>query len=154
MTGFQGRAAFRVEGEYRFHGDRDDGHHPTEIAAVMSAARPMTRARLIVAFQPHRFTRTQMLMADFGPALSGADIVLLTDVYGAGEEPIPGVDVDVLADAVRKSFAGDVRVVRSLAAVAAELGSVAQPEDLIVLLGAGSIGSIAPDVLQALRRTD
>ena len=130
----------------------DYGHHPTEIAAVMSAAKPMTQGRLIVAFQPHRFTRTQMLIDGFGPAFSGADIVVLTDIYGADEEPIPGVDVDGLADAVRRSFTGELRVVRSLAGVATELGSIAEPGDLLVLLGAGSIGSIAPDVLRAIRR--
>jgi UDP-N-acetylmuramate--alanine ligase len=118
----------------------------------MSAAKPMTQGRLIVAFQPHRFTRTQMLIDDFGPAFSGADVVVLTDIYGADEEPIPGIDVDGLADAVRRSFTGEVRVVRSLAGVAAELGGMAEPGDLLVLLGAGSIGSIAPDVLRAIRR--
>jgi UDP-N-acetylmuramate--alanine ligase len=129
----------------------DYGHHPTEIAAVMSAAKPMTQGRLIVAFQPHRFTRTQMLIDDFGPAFSGADVLVLTDIYGADEEPIPGIDVDGLTDAVRRSFTGELRVVRSLAGVAAELGSIAEPGDLLVLLGAGSIGSIAPDVLRAIR---
>ena len=132
----------------------DYGHHPTEIAAVMSAAKPMAAGRLIVVFQPHRFTRTQLLMNDFGPALSAADIVVLTDIYGAGEEPIPGIDVGVLAHAVRQGFAGDLRVVPDLDAVATEVGSTARPGDLIVLLGAGSIGSIAPDVLRALGRTD
>src|SRR5581483_7941783 len=67
----------------------DYGHHPTEIAAVLSAARQLNR-RVIVAFQPHRFSRTEALMTKCGPALSGADHVVLTDIYPAGEDPIPG----------------------------------------------------------------
>jgi len=128
----------------------DYGHHPTEIAAVITAAKPATRGRLIVAFQPHRYTRTQFLMNDFGRALAGADIVVMTDIYAAGEDPIPGVTLDALAGAVRTQFAGELRVVPALGDVAAQLAAVSKPDDLVVLLGAGSIGSIAPAVLAAL----
>src|SRR6266498_1186874 len=74
----------------------DYGHHPTEIAAVLAAAQTLGR-RIIVAFQPHRFTRTQALMDAFGPALAAADHVLLTDIYAAGEDPIPDVTLEALA---------------------------------------------------------
>ena len=74
----------------------DYGHHPTEIAAVLAAARTLGR-RIVVAFQPHRFTRTAALMDAFGPALAGADHIVLTDIYAAGEEPIPGVTLEALA---------------------------------------------------------
>jgi UDP-N-acetylmuramate--alanine ligase len=130
----------------------DYGHHPTEIAAVIAAARPMTRGRLLIAFQPHRFTRTQLLMSEFGPAFEGADAVLLTDVYGASEEPLPGVDVDALAAAVQETFRGDVRVVKAVADVPGALARIARRGDVIVLLGAGSIGSIWPAVLDELER--
>jgi UDP-N-acetylmuramate--alanine ligase len=128
----------------------DYGHHPTEIAAVMAAARPMTAGRLIVAFQPHRFSRTEALMSEFGPAFRTADVVFLTEIYPAGEDPIAGVDVDTLATAVRTTFDGLVRVVKPLSALPAQLAQFAKSGDLIVLLGAGSIGSLAPDVLNEL----
>jgi UDP-N-acetylmuramate--alanine ligase len=128
----------------------DYGHHPTEIAAVVAAAKPLTARRLIVAFQPHRFSRTQFLLSEFGRAFAGADVLILTDIYAAGEDPIAGVTLDVLADTVRSGFDGELRVVPALASVPRELASVATSGDLIVLLGAGSIGSIAAQVLSAL----
>jgi UDP-N-acetylmuramate--alanine ligase len=120
------------------------------VAAVIAAAKPIARGRLIVAFQPHRYTRTQLLMSEFGRAFAGADVVVVTDIYAAGEDPIPGVTLEVLANTVRAGFTGDVRVVPALADVPNELASVARHGDLIVLLGAGSIGSLAPSVVAAL----
>ena len=79
----------------------DYGHHPTEIAAVLRAARAGRPSRLVAVFQPHRYTRTRDLLDDFGPALALADVVVLTDIYAAGEAPIPGVTLDALAAAVR-----------------------------------------------------
>ena len=128
----------------------DYGHHPTEIAAVVAAAKPIAAGRLILAFQPHRFTRTQLLMKEFARAFAGADVVILTDIYGAGEEPIAGTTIDALADTVRSGFEGELRIVRALADVPREVAALAKPGDLVVLLGAGTIGSIAPSVLNAL----
>jgi UDP-N-acetylmuramate--alanine ligase len=129
----------------------DYGHHPTEIAAVIAAARPVTQGRLIVAFQPHRFSRTQSLMNDFGPGFGGADVVVLTDIYPAGEDPIPGVNVESLAAAVRSAFGGEVQVVKILADVPRALGRIARSGDLILLLGAGSIGAIWPAVVDEIK---
>ena len=130
----------------------DYGHHPTEIAAVVAAARPIADGRLIVAFQPHRFTRTQFLLSEFGRAFVGADVVVLTEIYAAGEEPIEGVTLDALADAVRQRIRRRACVsCRMLSDVPRELAAVAKPGDLIVLLGAGSIGSIAGAVLRCAR---
>jgi UDP-N-acetylmuramate--alanine ligase len=128
----------------------DYGHHPTEIAAVVAAAKPIPQGRLILAFQPHRYSRTQFLLREFAGAFAGADVVLLTDIYAAGEDPIAGITLDVLADTVRRGFDGELRIVPALADVPRELATVAKAGDLIVLLGAGSIGSIAGSVLQAL----
>jgi UDP-N-acetylmuramate--alanine ligase len=128
----------------------DYGHHPTEIAAVVAAAKPIAQGRLILAFQPHRYTRTQFLLREFGSAFTGADVVLLTDIYAAGEDPIPGITLDVLADTVRSGFDGELRVVPALADVPGQLAAHAKAGDLIVLLGAGSIGSTAGAVLRAL----
>ena len=128
----------------------DYGHHPTEIAAVMGAARPLAAGRLIVAFQPHRFSRTQSLLTEFGPAFAGVDKLFLTAIYAAGEDPIDGVTVETLATAVARDFRGELNVVPSLADVPAALARSAAPGDLIILLGAGTIGSIAGQVLDAL----
>ena len=112
----------------------------------------MTRRRMLVAFQPHRFTRTQSLMHDFGPALAGADAVVLTDIYAAGEDPINGVNIESLAGAVGASFRGELRVVKRLEDVPREIAAIAADGDVIVLLGAGSIGSIWPAVVNELER--
>ena len=78
----------------------DYGHHPTEIAAVVAAARAGLERRLIVVFQPHRYTRTERLLPEFGETLAQADVVVLCDIYPAGEDPIPGVTVDAVAAAI------------------------------------------------------
>ncbi len=127
----------------------DYGHHPTEIAAVLSAARTLNR-RIVVAFQPHRFTRTAALADAFGPALSAADHVVLTDIYPAGEDPIPGVTLEALAASVRRSVAGPVDVVPNVADVPAALASVVKPGDVVITLGAGSIGTVAERFIQRL----
>ncbi len=126
----------------------DYGHHPTEIAAVIDAARALHR-RIVVAFQPHRFTRTAALMDAFGPALSGADHVLLTDIYAAGEEPIPGVTLEALAAAVRRGVAA-IDVVPRLEDLPAAIARVARAGDVVITLGAGSIGGVADRVVEVL----
>jgi len=127
----------------------DYGHHPTEIAAVIEAARHLKR-RTVVAFQPHRFSRTKALMDAFGPALSGAAHVVLTDIYGAGEEAIPGVTLEALAAAVRRSVSAPVDVVPSLDDVPAAVAAIARHGDVVIVLGAGSIGSIADRLVRLL----
>ena len=127
----------------------DYGHHPTEIAAVIEAARHLRR-RTIVAFQPHRFSRTKALMDAFGPALGGAAHVVLTEIYAAGEEAIPGVTLDALAAAVRRSVSTPVDVVRSLDEVPGALAAIARPGDVVIVLGAGSIGSVADRLVRLL----
>jgi UDP-N-acetylmuramate--alanine ligase len=142
---------FQVLGEVRGVTVVDDyGHHPTEIAAVMTAARAQRPRRLLVVFQPHRYTRTQQQLHNFGAALAGADEVVLTDIYSAGEDAIPGVTVDVLADAVRAGGQPAVRVIRSLSDVPGHIAATAQSGDLVVMLGAGSIGAWGSKVLAAL----
>ena len=130
----------------------DYGHHPTEIAAVLAAARAARPARVVVAFQPHRYTRTRDLMGEFGVALADADEVLLTDIYPASEDPIPGITVEALAAATNTSRATPVRVVPSLADVPQAVAAIARPGDLVITLGAGSIGGVARRVVEALER--
>lgn len=130
----------------------DYGHHPTEIAAVLSAARAAKPARIVVAFQPHRYTRTRDLMAEFGRALAAADEVVLTDIYAASEEPIPGITVEALAAAVSAGRPVPARVVKRLDEVAAAVADLARPGDLVLTLGAGSIGGLATALVAELER--
>ena len=128
----------------------DYGHHPTEIAAVLEAARATLGRRLIVAFQPHRYTRTQQLMGAFGPALREADEIVLTDIYAAGEDAIHGVTLEALADAVRSGSGRPVHVAKGLEDVIPAILNVARPGDAVITLGAGSIGSLAKPLIEAL----
>jgi UDP-N-acetylmuramate--alanine ligase len=129
----------------------DYGHHPTEIAAVLRAARGGKPSRIVAVFQPHRYTRTRDLLGDFGPALALADVVILTDIYAAGEAPIPGATVDALASAVRQHVPG-VEVVRALGDVPARVRAIAREGDLVLTLGAGSIGAAGDRILAELDR--
>ena len=128
----------------------DYGHHPAEIAAVLRAARDGHPARLVAVFQPHRYSRTRDLLDEFGPALALADLVVLTDIYPAGEAPIAGVTIDRLAEAVR-TRAKAVELVKRLDDVPTAVARLAKPGDLIVTLGAGSIGTVPDRLLKALR---
>jgi UDP-N-acetylmuramate--alanine ligase len=128
----------------------DYGHHPTEIAAVIAAARATLGRRLVVAFQPHRHSRTAQLLDAFGPALAGADEVVLTDIYAAGEDPIPGVTVERLAEAIRSGSGRPVHVVKALTDVVPTLLTIVRPGDAVITLGAGSIGTLPKTLVQAL----
>jgi UDP-N-acetylmuramate--alanine ligase len=130
----------------------DYGHHPTELATVLAAAKAAHPKRVLVAFQPHRYTRTRDLMREFGMALAQADEVVLTDIYAASEEPIPGVTVEALAASMNSARNVPVRVVKGVEHVAAALAALAEPGDLLITLGAGSIGTVASQVVDELRQ--
>jgi UDP-N-acetylmuramate--alanine ligase len=131
----------------------DYAHHPTEVAAQLRAARTVAGpGRVLVAFQPHLYSRTVAFAADFGAALGLADEVVVLDVYAAREDPVPGVTGALVADAVplpaeRVVFAPD----RST--VAAELARRARPGDLVITMGAGDVTALGPDILTALAAT-
>jgi UDP-N-acetylmuramate--alanine ligase len=127
----------------------DYGHHPTEIAAVLQAARAGQPGRLIAVFQPHRYSRTRDLLNEFGPALGLADVVVLTDIYSAGEAPIPGVTLQTLSAAVREAVR-DLVIVPALEDVPARVAEMARPGDLVITLGAGSISSVGDRILHRL----
>jgi UDP-N-acetylmuramate--alanine ligase len=129
----------------------DYGHHPTEIAAVIAAARAGIDRRIVVVFQPHRYTRTHQLMDEFSAALRGADEIVLTDIYAAGEAPIEGVTIDALAATVRRAARGSVHVVRVLDDLPEAVAALVRPADLVITLGAGSIGSVGERILDAIR---
>ena len=129
----------------------DYGHHPTEIAAVIAAARAGIDRRIVVVFQPHRYSRTSQLMHQFGAALGRADVVVLTDIYGAGEPAMPGITIEALADAVRAKAGCPVHVVKELDALPSAVSALAHEGDLVVTLGAGSIGTVGARILEAIR---
>ena len=123
----------------------DYGHHPTELAATIAAAR-LYGKRLVVAFQPHRFTRTRDLLHEFAPALAGADELLLTDIYAAGEPPIAGVD----AVALLATFANGTARHVSRDRLPAALAETAAPGDLVLCLGAGDITGVSNELIALL----
>jgi len=129
----------------------DYGHHPTEIAAVLAAARTLNR-RLIVAFQPHRYSRTAALLDEFGPALAKADYIVLTGIYAAGEDPIAGATLDRLAASVRQAASVPVEIAPALEQVPAVLARVAQTGDVVITLGAGSIGLVPDRLIELLTK--
>ena len=130
----------------------DYGHHPTEIAAVIAAARAGLDRRVVVVFQPHRYTRTRDLLREFGTALGAADEIVLTDIYAAGEAPIAGAPAEAVAAEVRKS-GRPVQLVKALDDVPAAVAAIARPNDLVITLGAGSIGTLPDRILAALENS-
>ncbi|MFB3111992.1 MAG: glutamate ligase domain-containing protein, partial [Gemmatimonadales bacterium] len=129
----------------------DYGHHPTEIAATLAAARETwPDHRLVVVFQPHRYTRTHELFEDFAQVLSTTDVLVLTDVYAAGEEPIAGADGRSLARAVRARGAVEPIFIENLDTLAATLAEVIRADDVVLTMGAGSIGAVARSLPERL----
>jgi UDP-N-acetylmuramate--alanine ligase len=117
----------------------DYGHHPTEIRAVLSAAREGAQGRVIAVVQPHRFTRLRDLMEDFQGAFNDADIVYVAPVYAAGEEPIDGVDADALVEGLKQRGHRAVKAVSDLDDLCRNLRDVAAKGDIVICLGAGDI---------------
>ena len=128
----------------------DYAHHPTEIAATLRAARTWPRRRLFCVFQPHRFSRTKYLQDQFGAAFADADSVILTDVYAASEDPLDGIGAESLARAVRASGFTAIQVLRRHAIVP-RLVETVRSGDLVLVLGAGDIGQVAVELVQALK---
>lgn len=128
----------------------DYGHHPTEIAAVLATARGQPHDRLVAVFQPHRYTRTARFLDRFAAVLATADVVVLVDVFAAGEPPLPGVTAERLARAVRRLTDGPVHHVRTLAEVAPFVAGLTRPGDLVLTLGAGPIGGVGGSLLRAI----
>ena len=150
LANFQGiERRLQQLGEIQWPGGRalvvdDYGHHPTEIAATIDAARQGWPARrLVLAFQPHRFTRTRDLLDDFGRALSECDVLLVTEVYAAGETPIAGADGRAICRAVRSRGLMEPVFVERVDDLAESLRGVLRDGDLLLTMGAGNIGTVA-----------
>ena len=150
LSGFQGIARrCHVRGAIRLNGVRvtlidDYAHHPTELRAVFAAIRAgWPGRRLVVVYQPHRYTRTRDLFEDFSEALSGADRLLLFEVYAAGETPIAGADSRALCRAIRLRGRIDPVLVKDHAELAEVLAGIIEEDDLLLTLGAGDIDQVS-----------
>jgi UDP-N-acetylmuramate--alanine ligase len=141
LAGFSGvKRRFTHVGEWQgVHVYDDYAHHPVEIAAVLRAARVAGDGRVIAVIQPHRYTRLQSLFNEFSACLDDADIALVTPVYSAGEVPIPGIDRDELASGLRRHGHPKVLTVDGEEGLVETVAALAQPGDLVVGLGAGTI---------------
>jgi len=145
---------FEIKGEAAGVRVVDDyGHHPAEIHATLAAARQLHPGRVVVVFQPHRYSRTQLLFDDFATAFHQADVLWLTEIYPAGEDKIPGVDGRALAAAIRAHGQREVHFAPDLDAIPAQLAATLAPGDLVITLGAGNVSALGPRLLAALERT-
>jgi UDP-N-acetylmuramate--alanine ligase len=132
----------------------DYGHHPTEILATLRAARDCGFQRIHIVFQPHRYTRTRDLQPEFAAAFADADTVQVLDIYAASEEPIAGITGEALAHAIAAHEAKSgkhIAYAPTVAAAIQALVAAAQPGDVILTQGAGSVSQIAPQLLEALQ---
>jgi UDP-N-acetylmuramate--alanine ligase len=145
---------FQVKGSARGVTVVDDyGHHPTEILATLRAARDAGYSRVLVLFQPHRYTRTRDLQPEFARAFADADLLQVLDIYAASEEPIAGIDAQCLVEAIRRTgtVSGGVEYAESIAAGVATLAAAARKGDVILTLGAGSVSQAGTQLLTALQ---
>ncbi|ABS28064.1 UDP-N-acetylmuramate--L-alanine ligase [Anaeromyxobacter sp. Fw109-5] len=127
----------------------DYGHHPAEVKATLLGAREAFHRRVVCLFQPHRYTRTRDLLPEFATAFNDADVLLLTDIYAAGEEPIPGATSEALAEAIRACGHRDVSLVPRPELARAARQRV-RPGDIVLTLGAGDITAAGPELLGLL----
>ena len=127
----------------------DYAHHPTEIEATLRAARETGDHRIICAFQPHRYSRTQLLQQEFAEAFDDADVLFFTDIYAASEAPIPGVDGHLIPDLVQKRHPGkEIHYVENVNEMAKALYDFVKPGDMIITMGAGSIYRAGEELIQ------
>jgi UDP-N-acetylmuramate--alanine ligase len=155
LSGFGGvKRRFTTTGVARGVRIVDDyGHHPVEIAAVLTAARAVTEGRVIAVVQPHRFSRLADLFDEFCACFNDADVVVVADVYAAGEAPLEGINRDALVEGLRRYGHRRVLPLEGPGDLARLVGEEAKAGDVVVLLGAGDITSWAyalPDQLTAL----
>ncbi|WP_406624338.1 UDP-N-acetylmuramate--L-alanine ligase [Acidovorax sp. SDU_ACID1] len=152
---FQGHGDLPAQGGGRFTLIEDYGHHPVEMAATLAAARgAFPGRRLVLAFQPHRYSRTRDCFEDFVKVLGKADAVLLTEVYAAGEAPIVAADGRSLARALRVAGAVEPVFIDTVADLPQRIAALAQGGDVVLCMGAGSIGAVPAKVVELLRKNE
>jgi len=142
---------FQVKGEVDGIMVVDDyGHHPTEIRATLAAAKGGWERRLVVVFQPHRYTRTKELFDEFVKAFYDADVLILTYIYPAGEQPIEGVTSEALAKSLRMHGQKDVTCISSREEIVDHLLRILKPDDILLTLGAGNVWQTGEALLKSL----
>ena len=150
---FQGvQRRFTIRGELGGVTVVDDyGHHPAEVKATLLGAREAFHRRVVCVFQPHRYTRTRDLFQEFATAFNDADVLLLSEVYAAGEEPIAVATGEALAEGIRACGHRDVTLVPERAKLAAAARERVKPGDIVLTLGAGDVTQVGPELLAMLR---
>jgi len=127
----------------------DYGHHPTEISATLSGARSgFPDRRIVVAFQPHRYSRTEALLDEFARAFFEADVVVVSDIYPASEAPIPGLTGQTLVDALRSTGQREVHYIPDIQNMPSTLREITRPKDMIITFGAGNITQVGSAFLE------
>ena len=153
LDGFTGiHRRFEIKGEPRGIMVIDDyGHHPAEIAATIGAIRDSWKRSLTVIFQPHRFSRTRDLFNEFLTAFEGADRLVLTEIYAAGEDPIPGVTSEALYQAIKRRGHMEVELIADKKQIVEQVRKKLNPGDVVLTLGAGDIDKVAEALVEALK---
>ncbi|WP_368085785.1 UDP-N-acetylmuramate--L-alanine ligase [Desulfurispora thermophila] len=128
----------------------DYAHHPSEIAATLRAARQLGYGRVVAVFQPHRYTRTALLKDRFATAFQDADVVIVSDIYSAGENPIPGVNAAMLAELIQQCHRSSVKYLAGREEIVEYLLQIARPGDLILTMGAGNIWQAGRELVHGL----
>jgi UDP-N-acetylmuramate--alanine ligase len=153
FSGVQRR--FQIKGEVGGIIIVDDyGHHPTEVKATLAAAAAGMERRVVVLFQPHRYTRTQHLLEDFFTAFNQADSLVVMDIYAAGEKPIPGVSGQALYEGIKKHGHKDVTFISDREEIVEHMVSVLKKGDLMITLGAGDVWKLGEQVVERLKHGD
>jgi UDP-N-acetylmuramate--alanine ligase len=130
----------------------DYGHHPTEIRATLAAAKiGSSGRRMVVLFQPHRYTRTQNLMNEFARSFNNADVLMVTDIYPASEPPIEGVTAEALVEEIKRFGHKDARHIGAIERAAETLAREVRPGDMVITLGAGSVTRTAGELIELLK---
>ena len=143
---------FEIKGEYDGVTVIDDyGHHPNEIKATLEAAQSLGARRVVVVFQPHRYSRTLFLSQEFGRCFDSCDKLYITDIYAASEKPIPGVTSKVILDHMPVSHRRKVKMVKNIEDVKLHLLDFVEPGDVVFTIGAGSVTKLGPAILESMR---
>jgi len=153
LKDFQGpQRRFQLMGDVNGISIYDDyAHHPTEVKATLSAAKQTKANRVIGVFQPHRFTRTKFLHREFGEAFCDADVIIINEIYAAGETPIKGVTADLIVNAIHDRENRPVHYFRTTEEIVDFLYELAEPGDLILTLGAGNIRTVGSHLVERLK---
>lgn len=129
----------------------DYAHHPTELRATLNAARQTDAKRVVAVFQPHRYSRTKQLYEEFGKSFAEADVIVINEVYAAGEAPIPGINADLIIKAIEETEGRPVHYCATLDQTTAYLEEITKPGDLVLTLGAGNIWNVGVELVKRLR---